>query len=403
MNAASLTQNALASRPDHVPESLVYAFDYFTDPSRAVDVQAGMAQLHRAAPRVFWTPANGGHWIVSHMADLQTVSTRPDLFSSEVAPPFPFERGRTPAPPQDMDGREHLQHRMLLLQFFAPKAVRELEPKLRELMRGLLDEIGDERSCEFKTAVAIPFPVKLFLTLMGMELDRYAEFVSWVNDYIIGTDPQASVAAFRKMTAYIANMVDERLANPGDDVVSVLLRSEVDGVVLAPQTVRDMCKLLFVAGLDTVTNAMCFIMQHLARDHALQDRLREDPALIAPAIEEFLRRYSFVNLPRKARVDNDVLGVQMKAGDVVLISISAANNDDDAFVAPEKFDLNRPANRHIAFNTGPHNCVGAALARQELTVLLEEWLSRFPNVSLGAVPPQRGGPIMSLTELQLVW
>jgi cytochrome P450 len=398
-------QPGLACRPPHVPDDRVFDFDYFHDERLRGDVHRGMMSLHADAPDVFWTPRNGGHWMVTRLADVQRVMTNPALFSNDSSPPTEVQATKIPLPPQDMDAPDHMRHRLVLLQFLAPKAVRPLEPIARALVTELIDALQGRDACEFMSAVAVPMPVKLFMSMMGMDLDRYIEFVGWVNDILGADDPMKRQNSFMAMNGYLQELIASRIANPGDDPVSLLLRSEVNGERLSIQRVHEMCNLLFLAGLDTVTNAMTFIMHHLAQHPGTQQFLRDNPDRIAGAVEEFMRRFAFVSVPRRVTQDTQILGVAMKANDLLLCSLTAASNDDRSIDAPAEVDLDRDKSPHVAFNTGPHNCAGAPLARLELRVFLEEWLRRMPDVALppGFVPHMRGGSVMAMEGLQLIW
>jgi cytochrome P450 len=253
--------------------------------------------------------------------------------------------------------------------------------------------------------VGVPMPVKVFMTMMGMDLSRYAEFVVWVNDILGASDPNSRMGSYMAMNRYLGELIQQRLANPGDDPVSILLRSEIDGKRISVERVHEMCNLLFLAGLDTVTNAMAFIVRFLAQNPEVRHRLRDEPQKIPSAVEELMRRHAFVNIPRRVAENTEAIGPKMQAGDVVLCSLTAASNDPRNVNHPEIVDLDRPHSPHVAFNTGPHNCAGATLARIELKVFLEEWLSRIPDFAIapGFGPKTRGGPVMALHELPLVW
>jgi cytochrome P450 len=391
--------------PAHVPPELVFDFDYFDDPRLRSDVHEGMMSLHAEAPDVFWTPRNGGHWMLTRYADVTKAMTTPELFSSDSAVPTATPGPKIPLPPQDMDPPEHMRYRLLLLKFLAPKEVRKLEPRARELVVELIDAITDKGSCEFMQDFAVPMPVKLFMSMMEMDLDRYAEFVGWVNAILGSSDQQKRMTAFGEVSAYLNHLIARRIADPGDDPISLLLASEVNGEKLSVERVREMANLLFLAGLDTVTNAMTFIMHHLAQHPEHQKFLRANPERIAASVEELMRRFAFVSVVRRVTQDTDLLGVPMKTDDLVLASLTAASNDPRLVPEPEQVNFERPSKPHVAFNTGPHNCAGAPLARIELRVWLEEWLERLPDVSLaeGFTPHTRGGSVMALEELHLRW
>jgi cytochrome P450 len=247
-------------------------------------------------------------------------------------------------------------------------------------------------------------PVRLFLGIMHFDASRCRELVRWVG-IVLSRDHERIPEALAAMNAYVESVIEARRARPGDDPVSLLLASEIDGQRISPRLARDMCNLLLFAGLDTVTTAMVFIMRYLAEHPDRQDRLRQRPESIPRAVEEMLRRYSFVTTPRRVTRDLTFNGVQLREGDTIFCDLSAASNDERIFPDPKEVDFDRKGKPHLAFNTGPHACVGAGLARMELKVFLEEWLRRMPNVGLpdDFAPRARGGMIMTLDALPLVW
>ncbi|TAK99772.1 MAG: cytochrome P450, partial [Rhodospirillaceae bacterium] len=193
--------------------------------------------------------------------------------------------------------------------------------------------------------------------------------------------------------------------NPRDDIFSLLWQSKVEG---KPTTLEDMenySVLLFIAGLDTVMNGMGFGVRHLAQDLPLQDKLRKNPELISDAKEELLRRYTFTVPPRRVAKDMVFEGVPMKEGDRVMLFLPAADLDGKEFPNPERFELQRENNVHIAFNSGPHRCLGSHLARVELQVLYEQMLSRLPQFRLDPEHPPtfHCGNVVGVDTLNLVW
>lgn len=399
-------RTAPVAPPSHVPPDLIFDFDFFHDDRLKGDVQTGLMSLHRDAPDIFWTPRNGGHWMATRFADVTSIGTQPRIFSSvaQGIPPRP-EGQELPLPPQDMDAPDHLRHRLLLLKFLSPKDLKQQEPYVRRLAIEMIEALQGRHGCDFKEEIAVVLPVTVFMTMMQWDLSRLREFVGWVHAVIGSDDPAVRYPAFMEMSGYLAQIIGEKIAQPGDDPISILLSSEVNGAPITPERVQQMATLLFTAGLDTVTNAMTFTMQYLASNPAVQQRLRANPQQIEGAVEEFLRRFSFVNTQRRLTQDTELNGVALKAGDHIMCSLAAASNDDRSVSCPEQVDLDREKCPHVAFMTGPHNCVGAPLARTEMRVLLEEWLKRMPDVALapGFQPVTRGGSVMSLERLDIVW
>jgi len=400
-----MTNATAPAIPDHVPQHLVADFDYWTDPLTPPDVQFAIVnKLHGPLPDIFYTPHNGGHWMVSRMEHVRKVVTDAENFaSSGSANSTPGVELRLP--PQDMDPPDHIKYRKLLLQFLAPKDLSKQAPHVLALCNRLIDGLASRNGCDFKEEIAVPLPVSIFMAIMDWDISRLREFVGWTIDIIASNDIERMAASWPKLQAFLADQVAQRQANPGNDPISLLLASKVDGVPLTPQRVQEMSTLLFTAGTDTVTNALTFVMLHLARDLEFQRHLRQHPEDIDVAVEELLRRYAFVNVHR--RVANDVVfeGVQMRKGDRITISLAAASNDSQWVDNPQKVDLSRGRCPHVAFNTGPHACIGAPLARLELRIFLAEWLRRMPEVRLadGFVPAPRGGSVMSIESLDIVW
>jgi cytochrome P450 len=401
-----MANKALATIPAHVPASLVYDFDIYADSARNGDPQGAHIALHGKAPDFFYTPRNGGQWIATRYADVQKIMGTPDLFSSAGTYFNPSQKLiKISLPPQDLDPPDHTKYRLLLMKFLAPKMVVQLDGQIRALMNELIDAVVQKDGCEFMAAISVPLPVKTFMTLMGMDLSRYREFVKWANGMLASEHWWQRLPSFWRMRRYMKSLVLAREKNPGTDPVSLLLAAEVDGKKLTRAQVQDICNLLFLGGLDTVTNAMTFIAKALAENPEQQQFLRDNPARIPAAVEEFLRRVAFANIPRRVTRDTEFNGITLRKDDMIITSLSAASNDERNVEHPEKIDFERPKSPHVAFNTGPHNCAGATLARLELRIFLEEWLKRIPPFRLAPDfhAEARGGPVMALEHLELRW
>lgn len=396
---------ALAPKPAHVPDDLVFDFDFVRDERLSNDIHAGMMSLHREAPDIFWTPRNGGHWMATRMADIQKVMTNPTIFSSVRAAPLPLATLTIPAPPQDMDGREHLRLRLMLMKILSPKYFRAQADNARALINELIDGLEGRSSCEFKEEIASRLPVLIFIRMMGLDETRRQELTKYAQDLVYRADPAVQLRAFNSVSEYLSELVEHRRAHPGQDPVSLLLASELDGEAVSPGLVKDIMNLLFTAGLDTITIMMTYIMKHLAENPDIQRRLRSCPHEIEHAVEELIRLSAFANLPRRLVQDATLSGVEMKAEEHIVCSLVAAGLDARNIENPESIDLDRTKCPHIAFNIGPHLCLGAPLARVEIKVLLEEWLRRMPDVQLasGYVPHSHGGITMSIDRLDLIW
>jgi len=194
---------------------------------------------------------------------------------------------------------------------------------------------------------------------------------------------------------FLLGQLEERRQNPGDDLLSELLTTEVEGKPVDDGIVLGMAALALIAGVDTTWSAIGSSLWHLATHPDDRKRLVAEPELMPTAIEELLRAYSPVTMAREVTEDVIYAGCPMKAGDKVLMNFPAANRDPEAFEHPEVVQLDRAHNRHVAFGSGIHRCAGSNLARMELQVALEEWLARIPDFSLaeGAEVTWAGGQV----------
>lgn len=396
-----------AAIPDHVPPDRVVDFDMFADDALLKDVHEGYLQLQARAPDFFYTPRNGGHWVAIRQQEVFDITHDVETFTSfRPGIPRPDPKAQLPRIiPVDMDPPEHAEYRKVLAPMFSPGAVAKLQDQARALTVELIAALDGKRETEFVAAVAMPMPVKLFMQMMGMDLSRFEEFVGWVDDSFNATDTNKRTMVYMKIMGYLMQLVKARQVQPGDDVVSKLLAAEVNGNKLPFDVVMSMCLLLFIAGLDTVTNAMAFIVRALALDPARQDQLRKNPAQIPEAVEEYLRRYAFANAIRMVKKDAVYKGITIKQGEPVLICLPMVGLDERFVTKPTQVDFDRDVKQHYAFGSGAHRCAGSSLARSELKVFLEEWLTRMPPFRLkeGSKPVFRPGIVMGITQLEIVW
>jgi cytochrome P450 len=407
----------LAPKPAHVPDELVYDFDLFADPGLLADSHARLLEIARTAPPVFWTPRQGGHWVFAGHEAAFEGSRDWETFTSQVIPPeyaqmiaarLPPGFGHVPqAVPINLDPPAHTMYRLPLNAVFSPKAMNGLKDSIRALAREIVAEVRPAGRCEFMSAVAEPLPVKIFLKILGLPLERLPEYRALVKEHLesLSPDPVESIKKLKKIVDVMRPTFEARREHPQDDLISLLWRTEVEG---KPTTVEDMENygvLLFIAGLDTVMNGIGLGAHHLAVNPDLQARLRADPSLVPEAIEEQLRRYTFTVPVR--RVAKDVLfqGVELKAGERVDLLLPTADLDASRFERPGEYDLDRENKVHIAFGAGPHRCLGSHLARIELQILTEELVAGLPPFRLDPEKPPRfhGGHVIGPETLHLVW
>ncbi len=351
--------------------------------------------------------------LVSHAANFAAARDT-ETFSNEIIPfeqleallaQLPSDLGRIPqAFPINLDPPRHTKYRMPLQRAFAPKTIEALRQSIRELAAELIDDFADRGHCEFMSAVAEILPVKVFLRMLGLPLERYVEYRELVRDHLEQSDPADAMKNMQRVAAAMRPTIMARRDEPRDDILSLLWQVEIDG---APATIEDLENygvLLFIAGLDTVMQGMGHGVRRLAWDLELQDRLRANPSLIPEATEEMLRRYTFTIPPRRVARDVTFQNVAMKRDDRAMLFLPGADLDANEFDAPEDYRLDREK-AHIAFNAGPHRCLGSHLARVELQVLYQELLARVPQFRLDpARPPTfHGGHVIGVDTLHLIW
>lgn len=390
--------------PAHVPQHLVYDFDFLNDPRLSADIHQGVETVVREAPPIFYTPRNGGHWVLARYQVIADAARDTGLFSSHQMS-MPRMADEPVQIPINLDPPEHGVYREVLSKAFSPRAVAALEADIRRFTDQLIDAVVGQGSCDFVHAVAEPLPVTIFMRLVGMPLERLPEFRVWVKEIITTPDPAVRARAFGQVHQAMGELIHARQRKREDDLISRMLDEPIGGREVTFEEMQNYCLLLFIAGLDTVVNGMAFGIRHLAGDPPLQRRLRAEPALIPQAVEELLRRYTFTNPGRIVARDETFHGVDFKSGDMVLLLLPAADLDGEAFENPTATDIDRENKRHIAFNLGPHRCVGSHLARLELRVLYEQWLRRIPEFSPDPARPATFAPgyVMGVTSLPLRW
>jgi cytochrome P450 len=317
-----------------------------------------------------------------------------------------------PLLPQDLNGQEHAKLRRVLNPYFAPAAVKRMEPLAYSRCVELIDQLQPKGSCDFVAEFAIRYPTDLFLDLLGLPVSDGDFFLPWSETLFagfFGGDPDAAAAAKRNILDYFDTAVNERRARPRDpreDMVSRLVEARIDGEPISQDDILTICMTLMLAGLDTTRSALGYMYLHLAQHDEDRQRIVDDPSLAKAAVEEFIRMYPLVfQAGREVQEPGTFHGLDLDTGDVVWLGIGSANRDPDKFPDPDQFILGRKGvNQHLAFGAGPHRCLGMHLARLELVVVLEKWHERIPHyrIAPGAVLIERGGQL-TLPTLPLEW
>jgi cytochrome P450 len=342
----------------------------------------------------------GGFWYLTKNEDIFAAEQDPGTFSVAPSMLLPDFGTGFPLIPIDIDPPEHAWYRRILLPLFTPRAVARLEDGMRGTARQLIGQMKEQRVADVSALYARPMPTVVFSRLAGFPEKDWPKFDAWVDDIIYErtTNPARARAAAREVVAYFDHLLQARTSVADNrDLISELLGARIDGEPLTHDELVSYCYLLFLAGLDTTAWAIRSSLWYLARHAEAQERLRREPDLIPAAAEEFLRTMSPVQaMARTCRADTEIRGRQLKAGDRVLLVFGAGNRDPDGFERPDEIQIDRDANRHLAFGAGIHRCLGSHLGRRELVVALQEFLSAMPGFS-HAKPDEKWHGIGRLT------
>ena len=350
-----------------------------------------------------------GSYVLTRYDDLVTAYKATKTFSSdktrEFAPKYGasllYEHHTTSLVFNDPPA--HTRVRRLIMGALSPRAIAEMEPALIALVDGLLDRIAAEDRCELIEDFAAAIPIEVIGNLLGVPHEERGPLRDWSLAILGALEPVVSEAqlsrgnrAVKAFLAYLEGLVARRRAAPGNperDVLTRLILGEADGERLSEKELLHNCIFLLNAGHETTTNLIGNGLVLLCEHPAERQRLIDAPSLIRTAVEEILRYESSNQLGNRMTTEPVELGgAKLEAGTSVTLCIGAANRDPAQFEDPERFDIGRLANRHLAFGTGSHQCAGMALARLEGAVAISRFLARFPNYQLDGAPV-RGGRV----------
>ena len=297
-----------------------------------------------------------------------------------------------------LDPPDHTRLRRLVSKAFTPRTVERLRPRVQALVDELLDAVADAGSMELIEDLAYPLPVQVISEMLGVPPEDHERFKGWSKDLARGLDPDfilppevlerrnQAVTAFSE---YFLELIAERRRSPRDDLLSALVAAEDEGDRLTEQELLSTCTLLLVAGHETTVNLIANGTLALLRNPDQLQRLRDDPSVARSGVEELLRYDPPVQLTgRVALEDIELDGATVEAGTFALLLLASANRDPDAFPDPDRLDLGRTDNHHLAFGFGAHFCLGAPLARLEGEIALTTLVRRCPDLALAIDTPR---------------
>jgi cytochrome P450 len=291
--------------------------------------------------------------------------------------------------PSGVDPPEHTFYRQVLNPFFARGAVEAFEPDMRARIRELVALVAPNGSCDLMAEVALRYPAAVFMQMMGMDLDDLDILLGWASSLMhtsAAQDPDGSIRAdtARTVYRYIRTLVERRRGAPDGGIVSSLLDAEVGARRLTDAEIVEIGYLLFTAGMDTVAGTLGYVFAHLARHHDLRRTVVEQPDRINDVVDELLRLYGIASMARVVQRDTEIGGCPVAAGDRLVLVTASANRDPRRFESPTECVPGREHNRHLTFGGGIHRCLGAALARAEIRIALEEWHRLIPDYRIAA-------------------
>jgi cytochrome P450 len=362
-------------------------FNPFSPEFRA-DPYAAYARLREESPV---NHVEGlGFWTVSRYDDIAFVLKNPNTFSSKAI--NLNISGRPTRTIINTDPPEHTDMRNLVNRVFTPRMVADLEPRIREIAAALLGRVAPGGAMDFVDDLAIPLPVTVIAEILGVEPGRRADFKRWSNA-VIGANPgsdedrakiESDITEFMR---YFTAVIDDRRRHPRGDLIGALIDAEDSDLRLSPDDVLAFTGLLLIAGNETTTNLLGNAMLALLRHPAQLHQVAADPSLIPNMVEEALRYESPVQfLFRTTTRECAIAGVTLPADATVVPIYASGNRDHRKFPGPDRFDITRNTQGHLAFGLGMHFCLGAPLARLEAKVAFEEFFARTRNHRLAAEP-----------------
>jgi linalool 8-monooxygenase len=376
--------------------------------------------LRREDP-VHWNPVTNGRgfWSITKYDDIAAISKNPEVFSSarehgghriydeNIVGTAGMGAEETDAPFISMDPPEHNRYRRMISPGFGPSRLKALEGQIHARVCNILDRLGARKECEFVTEVAAELPIQVLAELLGIPQADRLKLFDWSNSMIAEDDPELrkgpeeTAADVRAMIEYSGHLWEERVANPGPDLISMLIHPDADGEVMSKERYLGTFILLVAAGNETTRNSISGGLITLARFPEQRQRLADNPALYGTAAAEIIRYVSpIMHMRRTAIADSVVRGKTIRRGDKVIMWYVSANRDEQIFTNPFGFDLTRAEATQLGFGVGQHFCLGARLAELQLRIFFTEFLRRYPKAEpSGPIRRMRSNFVAGIKEM----
>jgi cytochrome P450 len=337
-----------------------------------------------------WSEVYGGFWVVVGWEEARDIMHDPGTFSSlEVTFPsygIPDEQAERKYQMMlaGQDEPDHKKYRSLVQGPFSPKAAWSIAEPLRATTNELIDQFIEAGEVDIVEGLTNEVPARLTAIILGLPPEDGALYRSWTHAMAQGihTDPEGARAKLAELDEYFATMLADRRKNLGDDVLSLVIQSKIDGEGLTDQEIKDFWVVLLLGGIDNTTKLLGSMFWRLAWDRELRRRHVDNPDLLATSIDEFLRYYSPGISCRLVLEPKTVHGISFEPGQHIVLEQPIVNRDPRQFEHPDVFDPERSPNRHMALGLGIHRCLGAHLVRVEARVACEEFFRRIPEWEL---------------------
>jgi len=396
--------------PASIDDVRIDTLEFWTAP--AEEREGAFALLRRERPISFHEefvpppevplPRGPGYWAVTRHADVVTASRRSDLFCSGKGvniPDMPAELNEFFGSMIAMDDPRHARLRSIVSRGFTPKTLARLQDDVERRASELIDAIIEKGECDFVRDLAAPLPLGIICDMMGIPASQN-QFVFDQTNVILGlTDPEyvapganpfiAALSSGKALTDLMNELATERRRAPKNDLTSQLLNAEIDGQTLTDQELASFFVLLVVAGNETTRNAISHGMKALCDHPDERRKWAADFEGVAPtAVEEIVRWASpVIHFRRTCTQDTELGGQKLRAGEKIVLWYNSANRDESVFADPYRFDVMREPNEHVGFGgPGAHHCLGANLARREITVVFRELMTRLPDLEITGAP-----------------
>lgn len=353
------------------------------------------AYLREHAP-VYWIEPMQA-WALSRYADVDFALRSPQIFSSSGFTAQTLgDLNPTPEVPWilDINPPDHTRLRKLVNKGFLPRIIRSLEPRVREITQQLIATLRNQAEGDLVSGLSGPLPVTVIAEMLGVETEQLDDFKNWSDDVVLGTSRPTDEAVRTRvrnsgaaLRGYFERLIERRRTDPGEDVITALVRAEEERDVLTSAEILGLAVLLLLAGNETTTNLIGNAVRNLLRYPAQLAKVRADRSLVPSLVEEVLRYESPVQLlPRVTTREVELEGGKIPAGATVFLLLASANRDERKFPEADRFDVTRNPQDHVAFGYGIHYCLGAPLARLEGRAALESLLFDCPSFTCTKEP-----------------